>query len=268
MTHQDILSQRARTDIKELLEVKVRQYNNPAFIEDDPIRIPHQFSKKEDIEIAGFLAASIAWGQRKSILASAHKLLKLMDYAPYEFILDVAPSDCRYLKTFYHRTFNGDDTVYFLQSLQHIYKNYGGLANVFLSGYANQQSIEQAIMHFRRVFFEKPCPNRTFKHVADINKGSSAKRLNMFLRWMVRDDKTGVDFGIWRFISPADLMVPLDVHTGTTARKLGLLFRKSNDWRAVQELTNTLKSMDSNDPVKYDFALFGLGLYEQFNKVP
>lgn len=249
--------------LKEFLDEKVRLYNNPSFIESDPIQIPHLFSKKEDIEIAGFLAATISWGNRKSIIKNCHQLMGLMGNSPYDFVMDFSEENSESLSHFVHRTFNSDDLVYFIKALQNVYKNHGGLESVF-SEHSHKHSIQEAIYHFKRFFFELPHLTRTEKHVSDPLKNSAAKRINMFLRWMVRNDNAGVDFGIWKGISPAQLSCPLDVHSGNVARKLGLLKRKQNDAKAVLELDISLRELDSKDPVKYDFALFGLGVFERF----
>lgn len=249
------------SEIYQLLEEKFIQFNQTSFIENDPISIPHLFSAKEDIEIAGFLAATIAWGQRKTIVTNARKMIQLMDDAPYDFILHHEDKDLWRLKGFVHRTFNSEDFEFFLKALQHIYINHGGLESVFAR---NAENMQQSIHYFKKVFFEIEHPQRSTKHIADPLKKSSAKRINMFLRWMCRNDKSGVDFGIWKSISPKHLMCPLDVHSGNVARKLGLLTRTQNDWQAVEELTYQLRKFDKNDPVKYDFSLFGLGVFEGF----
>lgn len=253
-----------RREIKELLENRYARYNNTGFIETDPVCVPHIFSLKDNIEIAGFLTAIIAWGQRKTIIANAKKLMKMMGNSPYEYIINGSKDDFNELTIFKHRTFNGTDTLYFLSSLQNIYRNYGGLETLFTEFYNNTGSMKEALIHFRDIFFELPHPERTGKHIADVRKNASAKRLNMFLRWMVRKDNRGVDFGLWKHIPASALFMPLDVHTGNVARKLGLLSRKQNDWYAVEELTSELRVFDADDPVKYDFALFGLGAFEAF----
>jgi uncharacterized protein (TIGR02757 family) len=251
-------------ELKQFLNEKAEQYEVPGFIENDPISIPHQFDTKEDIEIAAFLAATIAWGNRKSIIHNAQKLLGLMGGSPYEFIVNATPNDFIPFERFVHRTFNGTDTIYFLTALQHIYKSHCGLEAVFTEGYTKQDTLEGAFIHFRNLFFELPHPLRTKKHVSDVAKKASAKRLCMFMRWMVRNNKKGVDFGLWKNIPSAALMLPLDVHTGNVSRKLGLLTRKQNDWLAVQEVSAKLRAFEPLDPVKYDFALFGLGINENF----
>lgn len=253
-------------ELKDFLNFKSDKYNSPAFIETDPISVPHLFSKKEDIEIIGFLTATISWGQRPTILKNARKLAIWMDDAPYDFITRFTKNDVIPFKKFVHRTFNGDDTVSFLYSLQHVYRKYGGLENVFSSALSKGNSMPQAIADFKRVFFEIKHPERTEKHVSDPMKNASAKRINMFLRWMVRNDGKGVDFGIWKSINPSQLFIPLDLHSGATARNLNLLLRKQDDWKSVSELTGNLRRFDPEDPVKYDFALYGLGVFEKFNK--
>lgn len=252
-----------KSDLKDFLDTKVVQYNSPKFIESDPIQIPHQFSLKEDVEIAGFLTATIAWGNRKSIINNANKMMSLLDHSPYDFVMNHQESDLEKLQDFVHRTFNGDDFIQFITSIKHIYKNHEGLESVF-SKYAEARSLQIAISKFKTVFFEIEHLPRTKKHVSDPEKKSAAKRLNMYLRWMVRQDKTGVDFGIWKSLSPSQLSCPLDVHSGNVARKIGLLKRKQNDAKALLELDNALRKLDINDPVKYDFALFGLGVFEGF----
>lgn len=252
-----------KADLKEFLDAKARQYESPQFLESDPIQIPHAFSKKEDVEIAAFLTATIAWGNRKSIITNANKIMELMDRAPYEFVLHHSPADLDSLDTFVHRTFNGEDLRYFVRALNHLYANHGGLEAVFSN--VDQGPFAQGhISAFKRAFFGISHPARTTKHISDPEKGSAAKRLNMFLRWMVRSNASGVDFGLWNSISPALLSCPLDVHSGNVARKLGLLQRKQNDAKALAELDLALRHMDPTDPVKYDFALFGLGVFEKF----
>lgn len=246
--------------LKPFLDVQYERFNTPGFIADDPISIPHRFSKKEDIEIAAFLTATIAWGNRTSIIKNANRLLDTMGTSPFEFIIKATEHDLLTFGSFVHRTFNGEDTRYFLLSLQNIYKEHGGLEGAFMSGFQADDTLFSALIHFRELFFELPHFERTRKHVSNVEKGASAKRLCMFLRWMVRNDGRGVDFGLWNKISPSKLMLPLDVHTGTVSRKLGLLIRKQNDWTAVEELTAALRQFDPLDPVKYDFALFGLGV--------
>lgn len=252
-----------RKELKEFLDFKVEQYNTPQFIESDPIQIPHLFSRKEDIEISGFLTAIISWGNRKSILKNANLMMDLLDHAPYQFVMHHSANDLDRLEQFVHRTFNGRDLTYFIEALQYIYRDYGGLENIFSSN-SNKESLQPAIHVFKNKFFELPHEQRTEKHISDPLKNSAAKRINMFLRWMVRNDRTGVDFGIWKQLSPAQLSCPLDVHSGNVARKLGLLKRKQNDAKALAELDTSLRKLDPTDPVKYDFALFGLGVFEKY----
>ena len=250
-------------ELKEFLDMKADLYNRPSFIELDPISIPHQFTKKEDIEISGFLAATIAWGNRKMILRNANRIIELMDSSPYDFILNSDDSDLVRMKNFVHRTFSEADLVYFIKSLKKIYLERGGLERIFET-HKSTDSLQHAIHELHCIFFELPHNRNTERHVSDPYKGSAAKKINMFLRWMVRKDNRGVDFGIWKNISPSILSCPLDVHSGNVARRLGLLHRKQNDAKAVAELDAVLRSFDMNDPVKYDFALFGLGVYEKF----
>ncbi|WP_298533525.1 TIGR02757 family protein [uncultured Algibacter sp.] len=251
------------SELKEFLDNKVDIYNNPKFIESDPIQIPHLFSKKEDIEVSGFLTATISWGNRKSIINNAIRLMDLLDNSPFDFVMNHSENDLEKLLPFVHRTFNGDDCIQFIKSLRHIYNSYNGLENVF-SNEAKNDSLQPAISKFKSYFFEIEHLQRTQKHVSDPLKNSAAKRINMFLRWMVRADNAGVDFGIWKSISPKALSCPLDIHSGNVARKLGLLKRKQNDAKALAELDTALRKLDKNDPVKYDFALFGLGVFEGF----
>ena len=250
------------TEIKDFLEEKYLQYNNPSFIESDPISIPHQFTKKQDIEIAGFLAATIAWGNRKMILRNANRMMELLDNSPYDFIMFSSAEEMEKVGSFVHRTFNSTDLIYFLKALKHIYRCKGGLETIF-NTHKTSDSLQPAIHDFHKIFFELPHEKRTERHVSDPFKGSAAKKLNMFLRWMVRKDNSGVDFGIWEKIDPSKLYIPLDLHSGNTARRLGLLSRNINDWKAVEELTGILREFDPKDPVKYDFALFGLGVNEK-----
>lgn len=252
-----------KTELKEFLDEKVIQYNNPLFIESDPIQFPHQYSIKEDIEISAFLTATIAWGNRKSIIKNAHNMMDLLGNSPYDFVLNHKQHHLESIEHFVHRTFNVDDFKYFIIALKHIYKNHGGMETVF-SKHTTSNSTQSAIHEFKKIFFEIPQLERTKKHISDPLSGSAAKRINMFLRWMVRNDHTGVDFGIWKSLSPAQLSCPLDVHSGNVARKLGLLTRKQNDAKALTELDENLRKMDKSDPVKYDFALFGLGVFEKF----
>ena len=252
-----------KKELKQFLDEKVVLYNNPKFIESDPIQIPHQFNLKEDIEIAGFLTATIAWGNRKMIIKNANRMMELIGNSPYDFVMNYKEHHLDNFDGFVHRTFNSVDFAYFIKALQHIYTNHNGLENIFQLN-ASKNSLQPAIHQLKHIFFEIPHLQRTQKHISDPLKGSAAKRINMFLRWMIRNDNSGVDFGIWKNLSPSLLSCPLDVHSGTVARKLGLLTRKQNDAKALAELDKNLRKMDENDPVKYDFALFGLGVFEQF----
>lgn len=243
-------------ELKSFLDEQVDKYNRPEFIDSDPISIPHRFSKKEDIEIAAFFAAAFAWGQRKTIIAKTNDLMSKMDEAPYDFILNHDKNDLKRLKGFVHRTFNETDLFYFVKALKQIYLIHGGMEVLFS---AETQEAMDRISSFRQVFLQFDAPARTQKHISNPEKGASAKRLNMFLRWMVRQDHRGVDFGIWKNIPTSNLSIPLDVHTGNVARELGILTRSQNDRKAVEELDVVLRQLDPLDPVKYDFALFGIG---------
>lgn len=250
------------SELKEFLDEKADFYNNPEFIENDPLQIPHSFSLKEDIEISGFLASTIAWGNRKMIINNAKKMMDLLGNSPYDFVMNHNEDQLDDLDYFVHRTFNGTDFKQFIKSLKHIYEIHGGLENVFYNN--GNLNLQENISHFKKTFFEIEHPLRTQKHVSDPLNGSAAKRLNMFLRWMVRNDNRGVDLGIWKKISMAQLSCPLDVHSGNMARKLNILTRKQNDAKALLELDSYLRKLDSVDPSKYDFALFGLGAIEKF----
>jgi uncharacterized protein (TIGR02757 family) len=251
-------------DIRNFLDGKVLLYNRPEFIETDPIQIPKSFTRKENIEISGFLSSIIAWGNRISILKNARYLMQLMDNDPYEFTTKASEKELFTLSKFVHRTINGEDMLFFITSLKNIYLHCGGLENVFTDGYSNGNDVRTALIHFHEVFFGIPYPGRSRRHIPDVASGSAAKRLNLFLRWMVRNDNRGVDLGLWKHIPPSVLMLPLDVHSGKVARELGLLQRRQNDWKAVEEVTSMLREFDPADPVRYDFALFGLGVFEKF----
>jgi len=248
----------SHTDLHAFLEEMHERFNSPGFIANDPVSVPHLFERKEDIEISGFLTAIIAWGNRNSIIKNAKLLVKSMDYAPHDFVLNATDPDYRSIQNFVHRTFNSVDLLFFLRSLRMIYREYGGLETVFEKGAEN--NLYEALLYFRAVFLSETHEPRSEKHLANVAKNASAKRLCMFLRWMVRNDGRGVDFGLWKNIPASKLMMPLDLHTGNISRKLGLLQRKQNDWKAVEELTSALRRFDPEDPVKYDFALFGLGV--------
>ena len=251
-----------KSELKDFLDEKVIQYNNFDFIESDPIQIPHLYSLKEDIEIAGFLSATIAWGNRKMIINNSKKLMEIMGNSPYDFVMNHSEDNLGSLDNFVHRTFNSLDAKTFMKALQNIYKNHNGLEAVF-SKNQEENSMQKSIHEFKKIFFEIEHLQRTQKHISDPLNNSAAKRINMFLRWMVRNDNK-VDFGIWNTISTSKLSCPLDVHSGNVARKLGLLKRKQNDGKALAELDLSLRKLDKNDPVKYDFALFGLGVFEGF----
>lgn len=251
-------------ELKDFMDSKVAAYNRPQFLEDDPLQVPRLFSRKEDIEISGFLTATIAWGNRRTIIRNAGSMMELMDRAPYDFVMRHEASDLPPLENFVHRTFNGTDLICFIKALKHLYMHKGGLEGVF-SRNATALSTQPAISALRKEVLEIPYPARSAKHLPDPARGSAAKRLNMFLRWMVRDGAAGVDFGIWKQLSPAQLSCPLDVHSGNVARKLGILTRRQNDAKAVQELDRQLREWDVEDPVRYDFALFGLGVFEKWS---
>lgn len=254
-------------ELKDLLEENYLKFNRKEFIEKDPVSIPHLFSGKEDREIAGFLVATISWGNRKSILQNANRMMDLMDQSPHDFILHHSPQDLKRINGFVHRTFNNLDLIFFIKALKNIYLNEGGLEKAF--GIKDQDkkelikmgnSLQARIVQFRKIILETKHLKRSEKHISDPEKNSAAKRICMYLRWMVRKDKKGVDLGIWDSIDPSELCIPLDVHTGNVSRALGILSRKQDDWKAVIELTENLRHMDAKDPVKYDFALFGMGV--------
>lgn len=246
-----------RAELKKWLDAQVLRYNHPSFIEQDPISIPHLFTRKQDIEIAGLFAAVFSWGNRTTIVNKSRELMQLMMMQPYEFCLHHKEKDLRKLAGFKHRTFQADDLYYFIYFLHQHYKRYDSLEAAFFP--RKKMTVEEGLNHFREYFFSLEHLKRTEKHMASPLQKSACKRLNMYLRWLVRKDKKGVDFGIWKNISSASLVCPLDVHVSNVARELNLLTRKQNDWEAAIELTENLKRFDSNDPVKYDFALFGVG---------
>ncbi len=250
-------------DLKEFLDSKVGQFNRPDFIKSDPICIPHQYKKKQDIEIAGLFAAVLAWGQRATIISKTKELMALMENTPHDFLLLQAAKDLRRFEKFAHRTFNGADAVYFMQFLSRYYKENDSLEDAFLppDGSIN---IEPGLINFHKRFFSMNHSDRTTKHIASPERKSACKRMNMYLRWMVRQDNQGVDFGLWKRISPAQLVCPCDVHVERVARKLDLIRGKLMNWQTALELTANLKKLDPLDPVKYDFALFGLGIEEKF----
>ena len=250
-------------DLKEFLDEKAFKYECPSFIKDDPILIPHLFADKRDIEISAFITSIISWGNRKSIINSSKNIMSYMDYSPYDFIMNHKKEDLSSTDKSIHRTFNMIDLNYFIISLRNIYENYGGIEDI-ISDKKNGSNIQESISSFKKIFFSLEHPQRTKKHLPSPIDGSSAKRFNMFLRWMVRSNKKGVDFGIWKKIRKSELSIPLDVHTGRIARDLRLLSRSQNDSKSVKDIDARLREMDPNDPVKYDFALFGLGVYEKF----
>lgn len=256
-------------DVKSFLDRKVIEFNNTGFIKDDPVCIPHLFTKKQDIEIAGFFAAIFAWGIRKTIINKCKTLLQLMDNSPYDFMLHHEEKDLKKMLGFCHRTFNDTDLLYFISFFKYHYSRHASLETAFFpqegSNSTNSNVIQTSLNSFYDYFFSlEDVPHRTLKHIAAPKKNSACKRLNMYLRWMVRQDTKGVDFGIWKTISPAHLVCPVDVHVARVARKFGLLHRKQLDWLAAEELTKSLREFDPRDPAKYDFALFGLGILEKF----
>ena len=255
-------------DIHQLLDQKLKQYNRIEFIGKDPICIPHSYSKKQDIEIAGFFAAIFAWGNRTTIISKSKELLERMDNAPYAFCTQHQEKDLKKLLGFVHRTFNDTDLLYCIEFFKQHYAKHESLETAFFESTNNNDLaiIEKALTQFQNYFFSlEDAPARTKKHIASPISGSTCKRLNMFLRWMVRKDKQGVDFGIWNRISPAALIMPIDVHVARVSRALGILQRPQTDWQAAIELTNYCRTLDAKDPVKYDFALFSLGVIEKFN---
>jgi uncharacterized protein (TIGR02757 family) len=253
-------------EIKILLNKKVEQYNQPFFIAADPISIPHKFIQQQDIEIAGFFAAILAWGNRKSILNSCNTLMQLMDNQPYQFCIHHSKKELQALEQFKHRTFNATDLLYCIAFFKMHYTHHNSLDIAFTKWMnSTDETVENALKGFHHYFFSLPdFPERTRKHIASPQKKSACKRLNMYLRWMVRENKTGVDFGLWKQIKSSQLIIPIDVHVSRVAKKLSILNRTQNDWQAALELTAHLKTLDAKDPVKYDFALFGLGVMEKF----
>jgi len=256
------------TGLKKFLDQKVIQFNNPSFIKDDPVCIPHLFSKKQDIEIAGFFAATFAWGTRKTIINKSKLLLQLMDNAPYDFCLHRNDEDLKKVEKFCHRTFNDTDLLYFISFFKFHYSKHNSLEVAFFNNKTIKQFdnvVEHSLNYFYQYFFSlEDVPARTKKHIASPQKNSTCKRLNMYLRWMVRNDDNGVDFGIWKKISPSQLICPVDLHVARVAKHFNLLNRKQVDWQAAIELTEALKKIDKQDPVKYDFALFSLGVLGKY----
>lgn len=257
----------ANLALKEFLDKKVKEYNKPSFIIPDPVSIPHKFKRKQDIEIAAFFAAVFAWGNRTTIINKSTELIKLMDDQPYDFCINHSVAELKNLTAFKHRTFNSTDLLYFISFFHRHYHEYDSLESAFFKkkDHSDINAVEKGLNHFYNYFFSLPdVPTRTVKHIASPNKKSSCKRLNMFLRWMVRKDQNGVDFGIWKRILPAQLICPVDVHVARVARHFKLLERRNTDWQAAIELTAKLAEFDRSDPVKYDFALFGIGIMEKF----
>ena len=254
-------------ELKTFLNKKVAQFNTVSFIKRDPISIPHKFTEKKDIEILGFFAATLAWGQRKTIIAKCNDLIERMEGKPYDFVMNHSDEDLQRLEGFKHRTFNDTDLLYFIDYFKRHYSTHESLESAFIpdSGFV---SVENSLIHFEEEFFNhENAPKRTKKHVATPARKSACKRINMFLRWMVRKDKNGVDFGIWNKIPMSDLICPIDLHVERTARKLQLITRKPVDWQTALELTESLKKLDENDPVKYDYALFGLSIGEDITSL-
>lgn len=250
------------TDLQALLDEQYHRFNRPDFITDDPISLPHRFTKLQDVEIIGFWVSMLAWGQRKSIIKSGERLIEYMDGAPHDFIVNHSERDRQRFEAFKHRTFQPVDALYFLEYLQRYYRQHDSLEAAFAAHLSpDSEHVGSALVGFHEQFFDHPyAPQRTRKHVATPARKSACKRLNMYLRWMVRRCEHGVDFGLWRRILPSQLLMPLDVHVERTAKHLGLLHRKPTDWQAVLELTDALRQLDPDDPVKYDFALFGMGV--------
>ena len=258
------MKQKSILDLKPFLDSKVEQYNQPGFIKNDPISIPHQYTKKQDIEISGFLAATLAWGQRITIINKASELLEMMDNSPHDFLLHHTLDELKSFEKFKHRTFNGTDALYFIEFLSQYYRKHKSLEDAFASDHSGE-TVEENLIGFYHLFFSLPdFPSRTRKHLATPERKSACKRINMFLRWMVRKDNHGVDFGLWTKISPSQLICPCDLHVERVARKLKLIRRKQMNWETALELTANLRKLDPRDPAKYDFALFGLGIEEKF----
>ncbi len=247
-------------ELKELLEELWLRYDNPDFIEPDPISIPHSFSSQKDCEVSGFLAATIAWGNRKAIVKSANRMMDYLDRRPYDFIVGASEGEMEALRGYVHRTFNGEDLVCFVEALRRICRTYGSLGEWFEGAWMRTGDMRKVLAEFRHEFFDFPHPGRSEKHLSSIAKGAACKRLNMYLRWMVRQDSRGVDFGFWKRIPASALYLPLDLHSGNISRELGILTRRQNDWKAVEEVMTHLREADPTDPVKYDYALFGVGI--------
>ena len=249
-----------RDELRDLLEHLHDKYNRVEFIEPDPISIPHLFTDRHDREVAGFMAATIAWGNRKAIVKSARRMMQYMDYAPADFVRNASERELEHLQSYVHRTFNGQDFTDFVLCMRHIIELYGGIGEFFEGCYEATHDMAKVLSEFRREFFSVPHNQHCEKHLSSIDKGAACKRLNMYLRWFVRHDDRGVDFGLWRKIPMSALYLPLDVHTGNMGRALGLLQRKQSDWKATVEITAALREFDAEDPVRYDYSLFGAGI--------
>lgn len=248
--------------ILSLLNNKVSEYNRPSFVDIDPISIPHKFIEQKDIEISAYLTSIISWGRRPAILKGANRLMDLMGYEPYNFIMNAGQVELKQLQGFVYRTFNSDDLLFIIEAMKNLYSNYTSMEKLANKSFKKNNDIKDVIIDIRKELLKTDHLKRSEKHLANPESGSAAKRINMFLRWMIRQDTKGVDFGIWKNIPQSALMIPLDVHSGNIARQLGLLTRKQNDWKAVEELTFKLREFDPHDPIKYDFALFGIGVFE------
>lgn len=264
MTDKPVFKGIAFDEMHEFLEEKYMKFNNTGFISNDPVSIPHKYIDKRDIEISGFLTATISWGRRDLIIRSASQLTQMMGESPYEFLMEADDIDFERFGDFYYRTFQGQDCIFFLKALKQIYTQHNSIGDLIKSSTEKGIGMKEAIVAFRETFLSLPHEKRSEKHIADPSRGAAGKRLNMYFRWMIRRDKHGVDFGIWEGIPASVLFIPLDIHSGNIARKLGLLTRKANDWKAVEELTSNLRLFDPDDPVKYDYALFGLGVNDMF----
>lgn len=249
-------------EILSLLNNKVSEYNRPSFVDIDPISIPHKFIEQKDIEISAYLTSIISWGRRPAILKCANRLMDLMGYEPYNFIMNAGQVELKQLQGFVYRTFNSDDLLFVVEAMKNLYSNYSNMEELANKCFTENNDIKDVIIGIRNELLKTEHLKRSEKHLANPETGSAAKRTNMFLRWMIRQDTNGVDFGIWNKIPSSALMIPLDVHSGNIARQLGILTRKQNDWKAVEELTTKLREFDPHDPVKYDFALFGIGVFE------
>ncbi len=249
-----------REELKELLEHLHDKYNRPEFIEPDPISVPHSFSDKADREIAGFFASTIAWGNRKAIVKSAHRMMMYMDNTPADFVRNASDKELSHLQSYVHRTFNGQDFTDFVLAIRGIIERFGGIGDYFESEYERTGNLASVLSSFRREFFSCEHNIHCEKHLSSIDKGAACKRLNMYLRWFVRHDERGVDFGLWRKIPMSALYLPLDIHTGNMGRALGLLNRRQSDWKATVEITDNLRYFDAEDPIRYDYSLFGAGI--------